>query len=55
MNNFNLSARGRSLASLVAATLVAVPALVHGQSYPPAYSATSHYAIGDQVQTGGNV
>jgi hypothetical protein len=25
------------------------------QSYPPAWSASSHYAIGDQVQEGGNI
>jgi hypothetical protein len=37
------------------ALLFSIPCSGHAQSYPPAYSAASHYAIGDLAQTGGNV
>jgi hypothetical protein len=39
----------------VSATAILLPAIAQAQSYPPLWSSTSHYAIGDQVQLGGNV
>ena len=44
------------LRCLVPATLLCcLSALVSAQSYPPEWSATSKYAVGDQVQLNGNV
>jgi hypothetical protein len=40
-------------AGLLAATLLA-PQRAHAQSYPPAWSSSSNYAAGDQVQISGN-
>jgi len=41
---------------LVSASLLCcLSALVTAQSYPPAWSATSKYAVGDQVQVNGNI
>ncbi len=39
----------------VSATAILLPAIAQAQSYPPLWSSTSHYAVGDQVQENGNV
>jgi hypothetical protein len=44
-----------SVKALLLFAIGLAPALLLGQSYPPSWTSTSHYAVGDQVQVNGNI